>query len=253
MNHLLALLTGLFLPHASSMGGCHSLSPAGMLPIVLETQWNEEATELCSEGYAVLASGLSHGPLWSAEHLTAAAVSELPNLPRMGEFVPDLRLPLARRAELTDWYHSGYDRGHMTPSGDMPDPAEQQETFLLSNVVPQTAALNRHAWEHIEAHVRALAARYGSVYVVTGPAFEQAAVATIGPDRVWIPDEIWKAVFVPGHGAAAWICTNDSAPACRVTSVSLVAALVGIDPFPGLAADVKAVIAPLTSRVRKGT
>ena len=181
--------------------------------------------------------------------MTRAALTELPFTPRMGTFHPDYRLPVTQRATLTDYIDSGYDRGHMTPSGDAADPAEQQDTFLLSNVVPQTPALNRHAWEHIERQVREIAAHYGDAYVVTGPVFDNATVRTIGPDHIWVPDETWKAVYVPDVGAAVWLCTNTATPSCRTISVLALIARVGVDPFPGLGIMAKLSIAPLvTSR-----
>lgn len=142
---------------------CTGLAVGGELPAITAVGWREQTTLLCNESYVVLVSAITHGPLWSAEHLTREAVSHLPYMPRLGEFRPDARLPPDRRTELWDFTHSGYDRGHMTPSGDMPDPSLQQETFLLSNVVPQTEALNRHRWEHLETRVRSIASRYGEV------------------------------------------------------------------------------------------
>ncbi len=85
--------------------------------------------------------------------------------PREGQFHPDDRLPFADQAQLVDYRRSGYDRGHMTPSGDMPDEHAQQQTFSLANMVPQTAALNRGVWEEIESAVRDLAARQGELYM----------------------------------------------------------------------------------------
>ena len=83
------------------------------------------------------------GPLWSAEHLTADGVARARGLERQGTFHEDERLSPDDRASLTDYERSGYDRGHMAPSGDMPDLDAQQQSFSLANVVPQTAALNR--------------------------------------------------------------------------------------------------------------
>lgn len=247
--HSLAFLLHL----AHPVTPCTGLAVGGELPAVTAVEWQEQTTLLCNESYAVLVSAITHGPLWSAEHLTREAVSQLPYMPRLGEFQPDARLPPDRRTELWDFTHSGYDRGHMTPSGDMPDPSQQQETFLLSNVVPQTEALNRHRWEHLEARVRAIASRFGEVYVVTGPAFEEASVRSIGPDRVWVPDETWKAIYVPGVGSVVTICANTSAPSCREMSVASLMELVGVDPFPGVGALTKSTIVPLAGGRHRGS
>lgn len=113
---------------------CAAFSPGGELPTIVADEWQENTTSLCNDGYAVLASGITHGPLWSAEHVTRAALAELPFTPRMGAFNPDYRLPAAQRSTLADYIGSGYDRGHMTPSGDAADPSLQEDTFLLSGV-----------------------------------------------------------------------------------------------------------------------
>ena len=86
---------------------------------------------------------------------------------RAGYFFPDARLPAGYRGELADWTHSGWDRGHLSPSGDFAGLTAQQESYALSNVVPQALGLNRGAWEGIEAAVRGLANAEGELYVLT--------------------------------------------------------------------------------------
>ena len=45
------------------------------------------------------------------------------------------------------------------------------ETFILTNVSPQDAGLNRGYWSYFESFVRSLTKHFEDVYVVTGPAF----------------------------------------------------------------------------------
>jgi len=150
------------------------------------------------------------------------------------------------RAELADYRSSGFDRGHMAPSGDMPDAQSQQQTFPLANMVPQAPALNRGPWERIESAVRRLARRRGELYVVTGPAFTGARIDTIGDNRVLVPTATWKAVYDPqALAAGAYLCSNTDRPACQVLRVDALAGQVGIDPFPGLPPTVKARLLPL--------
>jgi endonuclease G len=187
----------------------------------------------------LLASGLTRGPLWSAEHLTAEGLAHARGTARKGTFHADERLPADDRAALSDYTRSGYDRGHMTPSGDMPDAEAQQQSFSLANVVPQTAALNRNVWEGIESAVRHLAERDGELYVVTGPAFQGGQLKSL-KGRVLVPTATWKAVYDPAaQGAAAYSCTNVSRPKCITLSVAALARETGIDPLPAIAARIK--------------
>ena len=129
----------------------------------------------------------------------------------------------------------------MTPSGDMPSAAAQQQSFSLANVVPQTAALNRDVWEGIESAVRHLAERQGQLFVVTGSAFQGSDLKSL-KGRVLVPTATWKAVYDPrAQGAAAYSCTNVSHPKCVDLSIAALARETGIDPFPAVAVSIKQV------------
>lgn len=209
-------------------------------------------TLLCNNAYASLASGLTHGALWSAEHPTGNSLAAASSIPRQGEFHPDDRLPLADQAQLADYRRSGFDRGHMTPSGDMPDEAAQEQSFSLANIVPQTAQLNRGVWERIETEVRNLAIRQGELYVVTGVTFQGQQLQSIGPNGVLVPSATWKAVYDPrARGAGAYLCDNTAAPTCSTMSVAALTAMVGIDPFPALSAGLKDVVMLLPEPERR--
>ncbi|WP_407927568.1 DNA/RNA non-specific endonuclease [Belnapia mucosa] len=56
---------------------------------------------------------------------------------------------------------SGFDRGHMAPSGDMAPLEGQAESFSLANLVPQNPGSNRCLWEGTESAVRELALQEG--------------------------------------------------------------------------------------------
>ena len=220
---------------------CPQFSP-GQLPAVVNAKLAQRTTLLCNDAYAVLASGLTHGALWSAEHPTAESLASARATPRQGQFHPDPRLPPADQAQIADYRRSGYDRGHMTPSGDMPDEQAQQQTFSLANMVPQTPALNRGVWAGIETVVRRLASREGELYLVTGAAFGGQQLQSIGASGVLVPSATWKAVYDPrANGAGVYVCENTAAPACEVVSVAALTRVVGIDPFPSLPAGVKQV------------
>lgn len=141
-------------------------------------------------------------------------------------------MPSADRASLDDYRGSGFDRGHMAPSGDMPTQAAQQESFSLANIVPQDEVLNRYLWAKVESAVRDLAVREGVVFVVTGPIFDRASGEERGAGRVRVPSGVFKAVLVPGKGAAAYVAENDDTPELRYVSLGQLQDLAGVDAFP---------------------
>ena len=219
---------------------CRQFFPGGRPPALSNPRLGQRTTMLCNDAYASLASGVTHGAIWSAEHPTAASLEAARQVRREGEFHAEDRLPPADQAQLADYRRSGYDRGHMTPSGDMPDERAQGQTFSLANMVPQTAQLNRGIWEDVEGAVRRLAEREGELYVVTGPAFHGANLRSIGPDGVLVPSSTWKAVYDPRRqGTGVYVCRNNQAPTCVVLSVRVLIHAVGIDPFPALSDTMK--------------
>lgn len=50
--------------------------PAAQPPALINQKLAVRTTLLCNDSYAVLASGVTHGPLWSAEHPTPASLAE---------------------------------------------------------------------------------------------------------------------------------------------------------------------------------
>lgn len=231
---------GASVPAGAGTGtGCASSYLAGKSPELLNDKLRPRTTLICYSGFSVLFSGVTRTPLWSAELLTASNVRAARQLDREGEFHPDPNLSAGDRSELWDYRHSGYDRGHMSPSGDMPTHAAQQESFSLANIVPQTAVLNRGAWSDLETDVRQLAVRYGRLYVVTGPTFEGGELARVG-HRVIVPTETFKAVYIPGVGGGAWVAANSDNPSLRMVSLAQLGELTGVDVFPSLPAATKA-------------
>ena len=93
------------------------------------------------------------------------------------KFREDKRLPSPRVS--TKWYNgSGYDRGHLCPSADWTASKKMMKgTFLMSNICPQTPAVNRKYWLATETYCRLMAHRYGKLKVVAMPIFYSAAAS----------------------------------------------------------------------------
>lgn len=241
VRFLLVALALLASPAAAfAQPACPQFFAAGQPPTLTNPRLAQRTTLLCNDAYAVLASGVTHGALWSAEHLTAASVDAARDTPRQGNFHPEDRLPPSDQAQLDDYRRSGFDRGHMAPSGDMPDAGSMQQSFSLANMVPQASVLNRGLWAGIESAMRTLATQEGELYLVTGPAFQGRQLKSIGPNGVLVPSATWKAVYDPRvRGAAVYVCRNVQRPSCSTVSVANLVSVVGIDPFPALPAAVK--------------
>lgn len=210
-------------------------------PRLVLPQLQVKARELCSPGYAVMHSGVTRTPLWSAEHLTPARVTDAIKLSREDSFRPDSRLPASERAELSDYARSGWDRGHMSPNKDMPDRQTQRATFLLSNMIPQAPMHNQHLWEAIEHATRGLVLRGEEAYVVTGPSFLGDVKRT---GRVFIPTHVWKAVYLPQSNRAAAYWTRNENPTGQgdweLISIDELQQRTGVDAFPALQGAVRA-------------
>jgi endonuclease G len=242
---VVVLASGLGASAQAEAIGCSDQFVGGIAPVLVNPRLAQQTKPLCFHAFAVLASGITRTPLYSAEHLTADRIGAAHGVRRVNLFHPEGRLPSEQRAEISDYARSGYDRGHMAPSGDMPDEESQAESFSLANMVPQAPKLNRGVWEEIEHAVRDLALREGSLYVVTGPLFRGQDLQAL-KGRVLVPSDTYKAVYDPARqGAGAYVCTNTNEPVCHEVSVAELQQFSGIDPFPALPATVKSVAMPL--------
>src|SRR3954453_2591646 len=181
----------------------------GVPPALLKPQLAQRTQALCYEQFALLHSAAVRTPLWSAEHLTRDEVEAAGQLKRRNAFHHESRLPPEDRAELADYARSGYDRGHMSPNGDMATPNAQHESFSLANMIPQHPCNNEVLWEGIESAVRDLASAEGEIYVVTGPIYEGTDIPFLN-GRVGVPSQIYKALFDPARRAAAAYVTPNA-------------------------------------------
>jgi len=121
---------------------------------------------------------------------------------RKDDFRADLGLP-ARfyRVKESDYLHSGYDRGHLCPSADRQDSAEDNSrTFLFTNIEPQLHELNAGPWEQLESYARSRVQGGALLYIVAGGLFS-APYPTIG-NGVAVPAANFKIIVVlePGQG-----------------------------------------------------
>ncbi|MCJ2013310.1 DNA/RNA non-specific endonuclease [Methylobacterium sp. J-076] len=236
---LVAALAGLGTAPAAAET-CPGLFAEGQVPVVVNAKLAMRTQALCFEAFAVLHSGVTRTPLYSAEHLTRASVAAARTVARDDAFHEEPRLPVEDRARLEDYVRSGYDRGHLSPAGDMPTETAQAQSFTLANVVPQDRSVNRGLWSDIEESVRRLATRRGSIFVVTGVIFSGGSVREIG-SGVLVPTQLYKALYDPATGeAGAYLVANEAGQEWQGLSLDALRAAAGIDVFPGLPPAAKA-------------
>ncbi len=194
-------------------------------------------------GYTASYNKATKLPNWVAWHLTADRTTGPAK--RSGvDFQADMDVP-APRAEDSDYYGSGYDRGHMCPAADNKySEKAMEESFLFTNMCPQNGNLNRGDWNEMEQACRRWAKEYGGVYVVCGPILYKGKHKTIGKNKVVVPEAFFKVVLRTGENPKAIGFIYKNAEGNRpkgdyVNTVDEVERITGIDFFPSLPDDVE--------------
>jgi endonuclease G, mitochondrial len=229
---LLSLVATLAATAADS--NCPANFAGGNAPVIVKQSLLPKSHELCMHSFGVLHSGFTRTPLWSAEHLTRGRIQQAHAKVRRNAFHPEGSLPITERAELKDYVRSKFDRGHMTPSGDMPDEQSQYDSFTLANMVPQDPRNNRGSWEGIESAVRRLTEQRGELYVITGPLFVGSSVQQLN-GRVLVPTHIYKLVYdLKRNEGAAYLMKNVDTRDVQQLSVEDIGKMAGFDFLPAI-------------------
>ncbi len=251
---MLVCATGMLVPPITSAQNqaCLKHFVEGKAPSFTRPSLQQSTAGLCYEAFAVMHSGVSRTPLWSAERLTRESIAAAKEVRRKDAFHAEESLPPAMRAELSDYARSGYDRGHMAPAADMPTEEAQHQSFSLANIVPQNRENNQRLWSAIEGATRHLANQRGEIYVITGPLFEGERIHRIN-SRVFVPTHVFKAVYDPAKKeGAAWLAPNAAGDTYEVISIAELEKRAGIKLFPAVPDSVKAHAMPLPEpRLRK--
>ena len=148
---------------------------------------------------------------WVAYVLTREEI-ESGTIERSDNFRAD-RSIVSGSATPADYRGSGFDRGHLAPAGDMKwDELAMSQSFLMSNMSPQTPAFNRGIWRKLETKVRNWAIEKDSLYVITGPLFSSTD-SLIGKNGVGVPGHYFKVLVdlsPPNHDMIAFLLPNSS-------------------------------------------
>ena len=243
-NDAVMLITAVVLSissaYADEFTQCSQSFYGGVYPEFSNTKLSNNTQALCMDGFAVMYSGVSRTPLWSAEYLTRKRLQQAKEIDREDSFHEESQLPQSMRAQLSDYSGSGYDRGHLAPNGDMANRSQQYDSFSLANIAPQSPRNNRYIWRNIESATRYLTQQYGEVYTVTGVAFTDKKAKQLA-GRVLVPSHFFKAVYIPASNqAGVYYAPNDESERIEIISIDELTAKIGIDVLPVLDAKTKA-------------
>jgi endonuclease G len=234
------VLIGMSSAQADDLSQCSQSFYGGVYPEFTNPKLSNNTQALCMDGFAVMYSGVSRTPLWSAEYLDRKRLQQAKEIDREDSFHEESRLPKSMRAKLSDYSGSGYDRGHLAPNGNMANRSQQYDSFSLANIAPQSPRNNRYIWRNIESATRYLTQQYGEVYTITGVAFTSKKTKQLA-DRVLVPSHFFKAVYIPASNqAGVYYAPNDESERIEVISLDELTAKIGIDVLPVLDAQTKA-------------
>ena len=114
---------------------------------------------------------------------------------RSDNFAPNTELPAGcYSVRPSDYRRSGYDRGHLVPSGDRThSQAENISTFVMTNIIPQSPSNNREVWRELEEYSRELAYQGKELYILAGT---QGIARKIAASKIVVPKFTWKVILV---------------------------------------------------------
>lgn len=212
-------------------------NPSGLeIPKLVKSMSEQIVTR---KGYTASYNISTKNPNWVAWNLTREHANG--SVPRFKGYLDDNEIQGYVPKE-EDWFNmpQSLSHGHMCPAGDNKwDEKAMEQTFLLSNMCPQTQKLNSGSWNKLEEKCRDWARKYGSIYIVCGPMYESDSPSTVGNAKIWIPDAFYKVVLcMEGTPQAiGFIYANDEQPhnmQQSVRTVDEIESITGIDFFHSL-------------------
>ena len=189
------------------------------------------------EGYSLSYSEQHEQAEWVAYELKK---SHLSNTNFKRPYFEVDKMVKTKAAHWKNYKKSGYDRGHLCPAGDRKySKAAYDETFLTSNISPQTHSFNAGIWNRLEQKTRYWASKYDGVFVVSGGVLKKG-LKTIGEEKVSVPNQFYKVIIDNNSGKTKMLAflmphEDSGKPLYEfVVSVDEVEELTGIDFFPEL-------------------
>ena len=189
--------------------------------------------------FAVGWSAKLRHPAWVAYHVPPEAKYAVESRPG---FTKDRQA--ANSPAASSYGRSGYDRGHMAPNHAIASrfgEDAQKQTFLMSNIAPQSPSLNRGVWREIEHRIADLwTAKWGEIWVVTGCISEKGGETVSGTD-IDVPRKFYQVVVAQkGMDVRAFAVLIEQEvhgrawPARYLISIDELEELSGLDFLPDL-------------------
>ena len=160
--------------------------------------------------------------------------SDIGSVDRQNDFREDPELP-------KDWYKAsdnlyngtGFDRGHLCPSGDRTNSVTNNSaTFLMTNIIPQAPENNQFPWAALEEYARGLVLGGAELYTIAGTQGAGGIGLSgyadgIDQDRIVVPSDTWKVIVVLSKGNDDINRVNETT---RVIAINIPNTNIGINP-----------------------
>ena len=189
-------------------------------------------------------------PAWVAYHVPPEAKFEAGKRPSFRKDRSVAKSPAASAYDRT-----GYDRGHLAPNRAIATrfgPEAQSLTFLMSNIAPQSPALNRGPWRELEQRIADLwTQRWGEIWVICGAISGTDAKShqTLPGTRVDVPERFWMLIMAQaddGVRALALVMPQSvrygEFPVHRIVTIDELEKATGLDLLPELPSYLKSAL-----------
>ena len=178
-------------------------------------------------------------PVWCAYHVTPDVLYQTGQRPNFSKDKEAANSPSPG-----DYTRSGYDRGHMVPNHAIESrygADDQKKTFLMSNIAPQTPALNQGVWRNVEHRIADFwPAKYGEIWVIVGTIPNRRGETLSGTD-IEIPGRFYQVIVAQEgmDGRALAVVFDQHVPwrewaARNIVSIDELEEEAGLDFLPDL-------------------
>jgi DNA/RNA endonuclease G (NUC1) len=162
--------------------------------------------------YVACFDNKTNGSLYVSSDLRSELVNNHRNRDD-NKFEQDMDVAKQNRINQKEYTNSGFDRGHLqTNSHSDATEESQQETFLMSNILPQTPELNRGAMKELEIYISQLTKKEGRLLVITGPVYKDGYDNRLSTsDRVVVASHFFKIYNIPSKNITNYyVIPNDN-------------------------------------------